>query len=109
MIFIAARFRVQPEHADDWPEISRSFTESTRSEDGCLWFDWSRSLDDPNEYVLLEAFRDGDAGAVHVQSEHFKTATRELPKYLAETPRIVNTEVPGTDWSELGELAVKQS
>jgi len=109
MIFIAARFRVQPEHADDWPEISRSFTESTRSEEGCLWFDWSRSLDDPHEYVLLEAFSDGDAGAAHVQSEHFRTATRELPQYLAETPRIVNTEVPGTDWSELGELAVKRS
>jgi quinol monooxygenase YgiN len=27
-----------------------------------MWFDWSRSLDDPAEYVLLEAFRDQDAG-----------------------------------------------
>ena len=108
MIFIAARFRVQPEHADRWPEISRSFTESTRGEDGCLWFDWSRSLDDPNEYVLLEAFRDGDAGAVHVHSEHFKAATRELPGFLTETPRIVNVEVPGTEWAELGELAVEK-
>jgi hypothetical protein len=41
-----------------------------------------------------------------VQSEHFKVATKELPNYLAETPRIVNAQVPGTDWSELGELAV---
>ena len=106
MIFITAKFRIQPEHADNWPEISRSFTESTRAEDGCLWFDWSRSLDDPHEYVLVEAFRDDDAGAAHVQTEHFKTATQELPNYLAETPRIVNAQVPGTDWSELGELAV---
>ena len=106
MIFITARFRIQPEHAENWPEISRSFTEATRAEDGCLWFDWSRSLDDPNEYVLVEAFRDDQAGATHVQSEHFKAATQELPQYLAETPRIVNAQVPGTEWSELGELAV---
>ena len=106
MIFITAKFRIRPEHVDDWPEISRSFTEATRGEDGCLWFDWSRSLDDPHEYVLVEAFRDDDAGATHVQSEHFKVATKELPNYLAETPRIVNAQVPGTDWSELGELAV---
>ena len=106
MIFITAKFRIKPEHADDWPEISRSFTESTRGEEGCLWFDWSRSLDDPNEYVLVEAFRDGDAGGVHVNSDHFHAAQRELPPYLQETPRIVNFEVPGVDWSELGELAV---
>jgi quinol monooxygenase YgiN len=109
MIFITAKFRIQPEHADNWPEISRSFTEATRGEDGCLWFDWSRSIDDPHEYVLVEAFRDDDAGAAHVQSGHFKTATQELPSYLAETPRIVNAQVPGTDWSELGELAVDKT
>jgi quinol monooxygenase YgiN len=106
MIFITARFRIRPEDADRWPEISRSFTEATRAEPGCLWFDWSRSIDDPAEYVLVEAFADDDAGAAHVQSDHFKAAQKELPPHLAETPRIVNASVPGTDWSELGELAV---
>ena len=106
LIFIAAKFRIKPEHAEAWPEISRSFTEATRAEPGCLWFDWSRSLDDQNEYVLVEAFADEDAGGAHVRSEHFAKAQQELPPYLAETPRIVNANVPGTDWSELGELAV---
>ena len=108
MIFITAKFRVRPEHAERWPEIARDFTEATRAEDGCLWFDWSRSLDDPHEYVLVEAFRDGDAGSAHVQSEHFKEAQRTLPTYLAETPRIVNFEVPGAEWSELGEMKVER-
>jgi len=106
MIFITARFRIRPEDADRWPEISRPFPEATRAEAGCLWFDWSRSIDDPTEYVLVEAFADDDAGASHVQSDHFKAAQKELPPHLAETPRIVNASVPGTDWSELGELAV---
>lgn len=108
MIFITARFRVRPEHADQWPEISRAFTEATRAEPGCLWFDWSRSLDDSDEYVLVEAFRNDEAGAAHVGSEHFRAAQQELPPHLAETPRVVNANVPGTDWSELGEMAVDQ-
>jgi quinol monooxygenase YgiN len=107
MIFITAKFRVKPEHADRWPEISRGFTEATRGEPGCLWFDWSRSLDDPNEYVLVEAFRDDEAGAAHVGSAHFKAAQGDLPPYLAETPRIVNFKVDQDGWSELGEMAVK--
>ena len=108
MIFITAKFRVRPEYADRWPEISRAFTEATRAEPGCLWFDWSRSVDNPNEYVLVEAFRDGAAGAAHVQSEHFKEAQRTLPPHLAATPRIVHMEIPQDDWSELGELAVNR-
>lgn len=106
MIFITAKFQVLPEHADQWPEIAAEFTEATRAEAGCLWFDWSRSLDDANEYVLVEAFRDDAAGAAHVQSEHFKKAQETLPPHLARTPRIVNFSVPGEDWSELGEMAV---
>ncbi|GGY07347.1 putative quinol monooxygenase [Streptomyces anandii] len=108
MIFITAKFRVLPEHADAWPEITREFTEATRREAGCLWFEWSRSLDDPDEYVLTEAFRDDEAGAAHVGSEHFATARQVLPRHLAETPRIVNVTVPQDDWSRLGEMAVPQ-
>ena len=106
MIFITAKFAVRPEHAEAWPEITRAFTEAVRAEEGCLWFDWSRSLDDPHEYVLIEAFVDGDAGAAHVGSEHFRAAQAELPRYLAATPRIVSQEVDQSDWSELGEMQV---
>ncbi len=106
MIHITAVFAVKPEHADDWPEISREFTEACNAEDGCLWFFWSRSVTDPHEYVLVEAFRDAEAGAAHVGTPHFAKATSELPAYLTSTPRIINAEVPGTEWSELGEMRV---
>lgn len=106
MIFITAKFRVRPEHADRWPEITADFTRATRAEPGCLWFDWSRSIEDPTEYVLVEAFRDDEAGAAHVQSAHFKAAQQSLPPHLAETPRIVNMTVEQDDWSLLGEMAV---
>jgi quinol monooxygenase YgiN len=109
MIFITAKFQVKAEDADRWPEISREFTAATRGEPGNLWFDWSRSLDDPNEYVLVEAFRDADAGGAHVNSDHFKKAQQTLPPHLARTPRIVNVTVEQDDWSLLGEMAVPGS
>jgi quinol monooxygenase YgiN len=109
MIFITAKFKIRPEDADRWPHIAAEFTEATRAEPGCLWFDWSRSVADPQEYVLVEAFRDDQAGAAHVQSDHFKKAQRSLPPHLAQTPRIINATVPQDDWSLLGELAVPGS
>ena len=106
MIFITAKFKVKAEHADAWVDLTREFTAATRAEPGNLWFDWSRSLDDPSEYVLVEAFRDGDAGGAHVRSTHFAAAMATLPQYLVETPRIVSQEVDQDDWSELGEMRV---
>jgi quinol monooxygenase YgiN len=106
MIFITAKFNVRPADAESWPDITRSFTEATRNEPGCMWFDWSRSLDDSNDYVLVEAFRDGESGAAHVQSAHFRAAQAELPKYLTATPKIVSVAVDQDDWSELGEMRV---
>jgi quinol monooxygenase YgiN len=107
MIFITAKFKIRPEDADRWPQIAAEFTEATRNEPGCLWFDWSRILDDSNEYVLVEAFRDGDAGGAHVNSAHFKEAQQTLPPHLVHTPKIISQNVDQDDWSELGELAVK--
>ena len=106
MIFITAKFLIKPEHADEWPDISHAFTTATRAEAGCLWFDWARSIDEPTEYVLVEAFRDEEAGSAHVASNHFKAAQDELPPYLAATPRIISLTVAQDDWSELRELAV---
>jgi quinol monooxygenase YgiN len=108
MIFITAKFQLLPEYADQWPQISAEFTEATRAEPGCLWFDWSRSVQDQNEYVLVEAFRDDDAAAAHVQSEHFRNAQQTMPRHLARTPRIVNFKLPQDDWSLLGEMAVPE-
>ena len=106
MIFITAKFEVRPESVEDWPSIVGPFTEATRAEPGCLWFEWSRSLESDHEFVLVEAFEDDAAGAHHVGSDHFKAAGRDLPPHLVATPKIVSTTVPGTEWSELGELAV---
>lgn len=106
MIFIVVKFQTKPEWAQRWPQLVAGFTEATRAEEGNLWFDWSRSVDDPNEYVLVEAFRDGAAGTAHVNSEHFKKAMAELPQALVSTPKIISQTIDATDWSLMGELTV---
>lgn len=106
MIFIVVKFTTLPEHTDEWLGRVGEFTEATRQEPGNLWFEWSRSVTDPQQFVLVEAFADGDAGAAHVGSEHFRAAMELMPAMLARTPEIVSTEVPGSGWSAMGELSV---
>ncbi len=105
MIFITVKFTVKPEHVDDWLPTVADFTRATRDEPGNLWFEWSRSIENPAEFVLVEAFRDDAAGA-HVNSDHFQQAMTRMRPLLVQTPQIVNFTVPGDEWSLMGELTV---
>lgn len=106
MIFIVVKFEVREAHREQWPTLTKAFTDATRAEPGNLWFDWSRSLDDPNEYVLVEAFRDPEAGAAHVKSDHFREGLEAMRPALTATPRILHTEIDGEVWSAMGELEI---
>lgn len=103
MILICVKWKVKPEYADDWPELTKSFTDATRAEPGNRFFEWSRSVDNPTEYVLLEAF-DDDAAEAHVKSEHFTQAQVDLPQYVLETPLIRNWPGQPEEWDRLGEF-----
>ena len=55
---------------------------------------------------MVGAFRDDEAGGVHVKSDHFKRFIQEVPQALKSTPKIINQTVDATGWSEMGEMAV---
>jgi quinol monooxygenase YgiN len=103
--FIVVNFETRPEWTDRWPDLVADFTAATRAEPGNLWFQWSRSLDDPHVYVLVEAFTEDGAGP-HVSSPHFAQAMQDLRPALASTPRIVSRQVEGQGWDAMGELQV---
>ena len=104
MIFIVAKFAIRPEVADQWLTRVAPFTAATRAEPGNLFFAWSRSVETPNQFVLLEAFRDRAAGEAHVHSEHFKAAMAWMPDAVAATPDIIHVEARGDGWSTMAEL-----
>ena len=104
MIFIVVKFPVRPERVDDWLALVEGFTRDTRAEPGNVFFEWSRSVDDPHEFVLVEAFADGAAGEAHVRSAHFARAVQDLPPALARTPQIVNVEVGQDGWGPMAEM-----
>ncbi|GGJ71136.1 putative quinol monooxygenase [Streptomyces brasiliensis] len=86
MIIITDKFRIKCQHAQDWPAIAADFTAATRLDPGCLWFDCSRNIENLEEYVLIQTFREDEVSATRVNSEHFKQARVTLPPYVV-SPR----------------------
>jgi quinol monooxygenase YgiN len=106
MILIVVKNAVRPEYADEWVSLMEDFTTATRAEPGNVCFDWYRSVEDPNVYVLVEAFQDGAAGEAHVNSEHFKAAMTRLGQLLADVPEIVHV-ADAESWSRMSELQIE--
>ena len=106
VILINVKFKPLPEYVDSFREQVAEFTEKTRAEEGNIFFDWSINTDNPNEFILIEAFQD-DAAEAHVNSDHFKAACELFPTILSETPEIINTLIEGkTEWDRMAEFAV---
>jgi quinol monooxygenase YgiN len=108
VILIVVRHKVRPEHASDWATIVAPFTSATRAEPGNISFEWSRSVDDPDVYLLVEAFKDSDAGAAHVSSDHFKAAVAQMPELLAARPELVYADIPVEDWTPMAEFEIRE-
>ncbi|WP_069169546.1 putative quinol monooxygenase [Streptomyces griseus] len=104
MIFIAVKFTVRSAERDTWLPAVDAFTLATRAEPGNLFFDWSYSVENPDQFILLEAFASQEAGVEHVNSAHFKAAIETMSELVAEVPEIINVEVPGDDWSRMSEV-----
>jgi quinol monooxygenase YgiN len=104
MIFIVVKFTIRPERSAEWLTLVDDFTQATRNEAGNVFFEWSRSVETPHQFVLVEGFESPQAGEAHVNSEHFKTAMSWIPEVISKKPEIINVEVPQDGWSEMAEL-----
>jgi quinol monooxygenase YgiN len=101
------KFQTKPEWTDRWLDLVDDFTKATRLEPGNLWFEWSRSVEDPHEFVLVEAFTEDGAGA-HVASKHFKR-DRGHAAGAGPDARIVSRQVDGDGWDAMGEITGEQT
>ena len=107
MYLIVVKFPVKPESAERWMDVVADYTAKCRAEEGNIFFEWSRSVEDPHEYVLVEAFTD-EGAAAHVASPHFSEGIEAMRPHLTATPRIVSRQVDGDGWDAMGELQIDE-
>ena len=109
MIFITVKIPIKPERADAFLDEAAGYTADTRAEEGCVFFEWSRSLDEPDTFVLLEAFQDAAAGSAHVAGQHVQDFFAWAPGWVTAKPQIIyidSTDLTG--WGPMGEIEPRQ-
>ncbi len=105
MILIVVKFPVRPERADEWASLARDYARAVQAEEGNVFFEWSRSVEEPDTFVCVEGFRDGDAGAAHVGTDAFKRFVGQAPDLVAAQPQIIYVDAPDVSgWGPMGEI-----
>ena len=69
---VSAKWRAKEGKADRLLEVIREMTPPSRAEQGNLFYQAQRSVDDPQLFYLYEQYVDEDAYKAHVESPHFQ-------------------------------------
>jgi quinol monooxygenase YgiN len=93
MILINMKMRIRPEKMSEWLALADSYAKDVNSEDGCLFFQFARSLTDDNEFVCIEGFKDAVAGATHVKQPYVKKFFGTAPDLWPRSRRL-STSTP---------------
>ncbi|MGQ0575436.1 MAG: putative quinol monooxygenase [Pseudonocardia sp.] len=106
MILIMLKIPVRPEKTDEWLALADSYTKAVRAEPGNHFFQFSRSLEDENEYVCIEGFENAEAGGEHMKQDHVAHFMGTAPDLVAARPKIIYVDAEEvTGFVEMGEIA----
>jgi len=104
MILINIKMQIRPEKLGEWLALADSYAKDVNSEEGCLFFNFSRSLTDDNEFICIEGFSDAEAGAAHVKNAYVKRFFETMPDLVATQPQIIYIDTPHDGFGPMGEI-----
>lgn len=82
MIIVHGTFPIKAEQREVAIELSRRMAEATRSEPGCISYDFYVGLSDPNTLLLFQEWEDMESLMEHFKTTHMEAFLQDLPDLL---------------------------
>ena len=83
MIIVHGTIPIHPEQRELALDLARRMADATRSEHGCISYDFYVGLSDPNTLLLFQEWEDMDALMDHFQTPHMEEFLQALPEVVA--------------------------
>jgi autoinducer 2-degrading protein len=84
MFVVAVTIFVKPEHVQPFIEATLDNARNTRREAGNVRFDVLRAEDDPNRFLLYEAYHAKDDFTKHQQTPHYLRWKESVADWMAQ-------------------------
>lgn len=88
MIRVIATFLIKPESIDEALSLATELVTITRTEKGCAQYDFVRSTEQQNKFVMLEGWESKADLDSHSAAEHFTRLVPQLAALCEEPPTI---------------------
>jgi quinol monooxygenase YgiN len=98
MITFIARLRVKPENAAAFEALIDEVGEMTRvHEPGVACYAWSKGVDEPETYLIIEVYRDVAAQASHMATAWVRDSLPKSAALIEGKPDIKQYVTPGAE------------
>ena len=84
MFVVAVTIFVKPENRQSFIDATLDNARNTRREPGNVRFDVLNAEDDPNRFLLYEAYREKDDFSKHQQTEHYLRWKQAVTDWMAQ-------------------------
>ncbi len=81
-LYVTAKFTAKNGCVDDMISLLEKLASETRSETGCLDYNYYQSLEKPESFTSIEIWETPEAETAHWNTEHIKEALAQLPKLM---------------------------
>lgn len=95
MLILIAKFRTKSECREKLISMSKAMVEHSRSEDGCIVYDFLQDPFDPDSFTFYERWRSREDLDLHFEKSYFKEFAGICPDLLETPGSIVAYEVAG--------------
>jgi quinol monooxygenase YgiN len=104
MILINVTMPIRHDKLDEWLALADSYARDVNAEDGCLFFQFARSLTNEDEFICIEGFKDAEAGAAHVKQPYVKKFFAIAPDMVSAQPKIIYIDAPHGGFGPMAEI-----
>jgi quinol monooxygenase YgiN len=93
MLILIAKFRTKPECRRKMIEMSAGMLEPSRSEEGCIVYEFLQDPLDPDSFTFYEKWRSRKDLDLHFEKPHFKDFEQIFPNLIVGPESVVAYEV----------------
>lgn len=83
MIIVHGTIPIRAERKEEAMDLARRMADATRTEMGCISYDFYLGLSDPNTLMLFQEWEDMDCLMGHFQTDHMGAFLKELPDLVS--------------------------
>jgi quinol monooxygenase YgiN len=98
VITFIAHLRVKPENAHAFEMLMTHVADMThRHEPGVAYYEFAKSVDEPDTYVVVEVYRDPEVHAAHMAAAWVKESLPRSARLIEGKPAIKQYVTPGDE------------